>query len=62
MTGRQRESAAKYAYDLSKIVFTVAVVTNLFGSAPLTPVNFWLGILTASALYLVGYLFDGMED
>jgi hypothetical protein len=61
MTVRQRESAAKYCYDLSKIVMTVAVVTNAFSQA-FWAVNFWLGLLFGVALYLIGYLLDGQEE
>ncbi len=61
MTIRQRESAAKYCYDLSKIVVTVAVVTNAF-SQVFHAVNFWLGLLFGVALYSIGYLLDGREE
>lgn len=60
MTVRQRESAAKYCYDLSKIVVTVAVVTNVF-SQRYQPLNFWLGMGVGVVFYVAGYLLDGME-
>jgi len=60
MTVRQRESAAKYCYDLSKIVVTVAVVTNVF-SKHYQPLNFWLGMGVGVVFYVAGYLLDGME-
>ena len=60
MTVRQRESAAKYCYDLSKIVVTVAVVTNVF-SEHYQPLNFWLGMGVGVVFYVAGYLLDGME-
>ncbi len=61
MTTRQRESAAKYCYDLSKIVLTVAVVTNGF-SQQFQPLNFWIGLLFAGLAYLGGYLLDGYQE
>jgi hypothetical protein len=61
VTSRQRESAAKYCYDLSKIVLTVAVVTNAF-SQHYDPLNFWLGIAVGVVFYVVGYVLDGRED
>jgi hypothetical protein len=60
MTKRQRESAAKYCYDLSKIVVTVAVVTNAF-SDRYQLWNFMFGVLFGVGLYAVGYLLDGTE-
>ncbi|MGH7207032.1 MAG: DUF6722 family protein [Nitrospiraceae bacterium] len=53
MTARQRESVAKYCYDLSKIVLTVAVVTNAF-SQSYQPLNFWLGMAVAAVFFAVG--------
>ena len=43
MTGRQRENTAKYSYDLSKIVLTVAGATNAF-SEHVNPPNLWMVI------------------
>jgi len=60
MTKRQRESAAKYCYDLSKIVVTVAGVTNAF-STHFESLNFWLGITVGVVFYAVGYVLDGTE-
>ena len=60
MTVRQRESAAKYCYDLSKIVVTVAVVTNAF-SDRYQLLNFMFGVLFGAGLYAVGYFLDGTE-
>lgn len=44
MTQRQRESAAKYCYDLSKVVMTIAGIANLF-SGRFDLVNFLLGLV-----------------
>jgi len=60
MIKRQRESAAKYCYDLSKIIVTVAGVTNAF-STHFEALNFWLGIAVGVVFYMVGYVLDGME-
>ena len=60
VTAKQRESAAKYSYDLSKIVVTVAVVTNVF-SERFQSLNFWLGLVFVALLFGIGYILDGME-
>jgi hypothetical protein len=61
VTTRQRESTAKYCYDLSKIVLTVAVVTNAF-SGHYDTVNFWAGIAVGVVFYTFGFMLDGLEE
>lgn len=58
MNKPQRQNAAKYFYDLSKIVITIAVVTNFF-SEKFDTANFWLGVMAAIELFFIGFYLDG---
>jgi membrane-associated protease RseP (regulator of RpoE activity) len=58
MNTPQRENSAKYLYDISKIVFTLSVVANVL-SKDFRPMAFWLGIVTATLLFLFAYFLDG---
>lgn len=58
---RQRENTAKYLYDSSKIVLTVAVISNIF-SERVDLIALLLGSLIALNLYWAAFRIDGMED
>lgn len=57
VTKRQREDAAKYLYDLSKIVFALAVVGNLL-SEHFKPSPFLLGLAAALVFFVAAYILD----
>ena len=59
MTQRQRESIAKYLYDLSKIIFAAAVVGNLLAVERFNMLSFVLGGLTSFVCLEWGYALDG---
>jgi len=54
----QRQNTARYFYDLSKIVITIAAITNFF-SERFDATNFWLGVTAAIVLYFIGFYLDG---
>jgi len=59
MKNRQRESAAKYLYDVSKITLTVSVIGNI---ASKERFELWIvcwGFLAALLTYLAAYLVEG---
>jgi len=58
MNDKQRENAAKYLYDHSKIVFTFAVVVNSV-SKEFYPTMFWMGMIAAAVLFSFAYILDG---
>ena len=61
MVQRQKESLAKYLYDLSKILFGTTVLRNLVAAGPFDMITFfWGGILTVMSLYY-GYALDGIK-
>lgn len=62
MTSRQRENAAKYLYDLSKILFATMVVGNLLAADQFDMLLFVLGGVIAVVFIWWGYALDGMED
>ena len=58
---RQRENTAKYLYDSSKIVLTIAVISNIF-SERMDLIALLLGSLIALNLYWAALRSDGMEN
>jgi len=60
VTNRQRENAARYAYDLSKIVVGAAAITNAF-SEHFRVSNFAIGIALGIVMFYIGQILDGME-
>lgn len=57
----QRQNLAKYFYDLSKVVITIAAITNVF-SSEFDVTNFWLGVVATIILYLIGFFLDGKGE
>ena len=62
MTQRQRESAAKYLYDLSKIVFAGAVVGNLLAARSLNMLALLIGGGISYLCFWWGHLLDGIKE
>ncbi len=61
MNSKQRENAAKYLYDLSKIIFTFSVVANAVAKE-FSPMVFWLGLLAAARVFSFAYVLDGRGE
>jgi hypothetical protein len=57
----QRETLAKYAYDLSKIMEAVPIVGNAL-SDTFSLKAFWLGLAAALSLPLLGFLLDRKQE
>lgn len=62
MTQRQRESAAKYLYDLSKIVFAAAVVGNLLAAKSFDMLVLIIGGGMSYLSFWWGQLLDGIKE
>ncbi len=60
MSNRQRESTAKFLYDMAKGIGLIAVVGGLVGGQ----VNWWgvsLGLIAMGCLFFIAYWLDGEE-
>jgi hypothetical protein len=60
MSTRQRESTAKFLYDMAKGVGLIAVVGGMASGQ----VNWWgvsLGLFTMSGMFYIAYWLDGEE-
>lgn len=62
MTLRQRENAAKYLYDLSKIVFAAAVVGKLVAGGRIHMLELMVGSSITYLLFWWGNSLDGMRE
>ncbi len=62
MTLRQRENAAKYLYDLSKIVFATAVVGNLIANKSFDMLVLIIGGGMSYLSFWWGQLLDGVKE
>jgi len=62
MKKRQSENTAKFLYDISKIVFTLAVLGNIIAKNEFNAVVFFLGIFGAILTFLWAFALDGRED
>ena len=62
MTQRQRESAAKYLYDLSKIVFAAAVVGNLLSARNSNVLILLMGGGISYLCFWWGHVLDGIKE
>ena len=62
MVQRRRENAARYLYDLSKILFATAMVGNLVAWKQFDVVVFaWRAVATL-ILFWCGYMLDGVRE
>jgi len=61
MTQRQRENAAKYLYDLSKIVFATAVIGKAVAGNDINVLTLALGASMAYLLFWWAHLLDGRK-
>jgi len=61
MSQRQRESLAKYLYDLSKIVFATAVVGNVLAWKQLNVVALLIGGTVGGVFFWWAYRLDGLK-
>ena len=59
MTKQQRKNSAKYFYDISKVVFTLAILGNLLAWEKFNAVAFCFGMFGAVATFMFAYLIDG---
>lgn len=57
----QRQNTAKYLYDLSKIIFTFAIIGNLMTRNKFDVGAFVTGIFGTVLIFLWGYRIDGKE-
>ena len=62
MTQRQRESAAKYLYDLSKIIFAAAVVGNLLTARNPNVLVLLIGGGLSCLSFWWGHVLDGIKE
>ena len=62
MTHHQRENAAKYLYDLSKILFATAVVGNFIAWENFNVVALMIGGVVAVVFLWWAYSLDGVRD
>ena len=60
MTGKQRESLAKYSYDMSKINFTVLVLGQIISDRVVVWI-FVAGIILTVLFFIFGYLVEKGE-
>jgi len=61
MTKKQTENTAKYLYDISKIIFTLAVAGNLISKEKFDPLVLTVGVICAFLSFLLAYLLDKGE-
>ena len=61
MIQRQRESAAEYLYDLSKIVLATAVLGNLVGGDRVNVLALMIGAPMAYLFFWWAHVLDGVE-
>lgn len=61
MTKKQRESTAKYLYDVSKGTALLAVIGNIVQGKWELPVIL-LGIVTSIIFYVGAYILEGVEN
>ncbi len=61
MTKKQRESTAKYLYDISKGIALLAVVGNIVQGKWELP-SIFLGIATAILFFIGAYIIEGVKD
>ncbi|MEW6041247.1 MAG: DUF6722 family protein [Elusimicrobiota bacterium] len=59
MNPEQRKSLAKYSYDLSKVIFTLAILNKIFGEREINPGLFIKGVIAAMFFLVIGYLIEG---
>lgn len=58
MNKNQRESTAKYLYDVSKGIALLAVISNMV-KGEWDVINLTVGLLAAIGFFFWGYLLDG---
>ncbi|PIU83570.1 MAG: hypothetical protein COS68_03315 [Elusimicrobia bacterium CG06_land_8_20_14_3_00_38_11] len=61
MTGKQRESLAKYLYDISKINFTVLVLGQIISQKFILWI-FITGMVSTIIFLIFGYLLEQEEE
>lgn len=61
MTKRQRENIAKYLYDISKIIFTLAVLGNLLTKEKFDILAFLFGIIFSASTFISAFILDKKE-
>ena len=61
MTKKQRESTAKYLYDISKGIALLAVVGNIVQGKWELP-SIFLGIATSVLFFIGAYILEGKRD
>lgn len=62
MLVRQRDSIAKYLYDMSKVVLTFSVVANLASGERFDVWLLGVGLLSGLAILAGAYLMDGLAE
>ena len=61
MTQKQRESVAKYLYDVSKLSYTGLVLYGFLRETGPRPVPVLIGALVGSLAFLMAYLLEGEQ-
>jgi len=61
LNNKQMESVAKYSYDLSKIVFTFSVVSEIIAGEKFKPWIFISGILVTLIFFFLGLSLEREE-
>jgi hypothetical protein len=62
MKTNQRQNTAKYLYDISKIIVTIAIIGNLMTRNKFDIVAFISGSLGAIITFFWAYSIDSKED
>jgi len=62
MNKKQRESTAKYFYDISKIIFATVAISQLIRREKIQIELFASGVIACVVAYLIAFLLDRMED
>ena len=60
MNKKQIDNLSKYCYDVSKLVMSFAVIGN-FLSDKFSKYAFWIGLITACILLIIGLFIDRTE-
>lgn len=57
---KQIDNLSKYCYDVSKLAMGLAVIGNLV-SDKFSTHTFWIGLISACAFLVIGFLIDRTE-
>ena len=61
MKQKQRENVAKFMYDISKVVFSVAVIGNVLTPHKNYSWDLAWGVVSGVLFFIIGFWIDGKE-